>query len=859
MNKNKALFLILACLLTCYSCHKANAADGPKDHGQAVAATSTSHVDEKKAATSLGTNATPTSGPKAGEHAGMDKANDKTDEPPAMIDNIDGDAEEYNDPANDIVEQLVLVEEGISQVLAILEKLTGKTVLKEKIPDSKISLEIQQPMTRAEAILAIESVLALNNVATIDMGDGFIKAVVAKNTSSHAPELVDESLRDVVASQKAYSKFFTLKYLDAGEFNKLIKPMVTNGLSQVIHFQSSNSLLIVDTLANLQRIEEVVKRVDVPIDIKEEMYFHVLSNVKAASVVKCIRDICSRGSFKKYFSSNITIESDEPTNQLIIMAPSESLSVIKKIIKNLDVNKEPLTRTEVIRIKHGSAKEISELMRKIINEQRKQEDRVNSYKLAQQEAQAQRLQNSTATQTKSAANTPIQLDLGNNDGIGEHDIQFSSSLAIENDERSNSIIVYGTPSDILQVKSIVNKLDILLDQVRIEVVIAQVTLDKNQVSGLDSFNLSFVPGSGISVGNGGSSAGNSSTSGGNSGGSDSVTPSGSRGSEIGYGFYGADKHFSLSGNLRNFSLNSVFNKAKTDSNVKIMSAPTIVTTHNREAVIEVGESMPILESSISDSNTGGGIKSSITYKNVGIMLKVKPLIGNNGIIQLEIEQKIEKKVSEVEFSAAKQPVISTKHATSFVSVADMDVVVMAGLQEKITENGGGKLWLLGDLPLLGDTLFSSRKKRETTTELIIFIKPTIILQPQDEEGYLNKRILAAGVKKDFDNYNENGKFDDGEPFPNDTLFGLQLAELKRTQQEIDKREEKLYEEYLKDPENKKKKGRKWRTLRKKHLAKTNKAEQKKFETKRDRIRKAREANKNKKPDDHGKKASGTNK
>jgi hypothetical protein len=64
--------------------------------------------------------------------------------------------------------------------------------------------------------------------------------------------------------------------------------MITTGMSQVIHLQSSNSLLIIYTLTNLQRIEEVAKRVDVPIDIKEEIYFHVLNNVKAASVVKCV-------------------------------------------------------------------------------------------------------------------------------------------------------------------------------------------------------------------------------------------------------------------------------------------------------------------------------------------------------------------------------------------------------------------------------------------------------------------------------------------------------------------------------------------------------------------------------------------
>ncbi|MDR2735735.1 MAG: hypothetical protein LBB20_02780 [Puniceicoccales bacterium] len=768
MNRGKVLFLTILCFFAYTSSH---CADLDEDMDQL----DQQHEDNNPMA--------------AGEIGGDDAENSNDSDGSNGGNNTEAEVDDNtevdddSDPSNDIVEQLVLAEEGVNQVLSILEKLTGKTVLREKIPETKISLEIQQPMTRAEAILAIESLLALNGIAIIDMGDDFIKAVTAKNTSSNAPELVDDTLVDVVASQKAYSKFFTFSYLDAGDFNKLIKPLVTGSLSQVIHFQSSNSLLVIDSLANLQRIEEIVKRVDVPIDIKEEMYFHVLNNVKVSSVMKCIKDICNHGSFKKYFSNNTTIESDETTNQLIIMAPSESLSVIKRIITNLDVNKEPLTRTEVIRIKHGDAKDISEVMRKIIDEQRKQEDKANSYRLANLELQAQRNQNSAPVPPRFSIGMPNSADTSSANSIsnqlGEQDMQFSNSLAIEHDDRSNSIIVHGTPSDISRVKSIISKLDVLLDQVRIEVVIAQVTLDKGQVSGLDAFNVGFKP-------SGGSSGGSSGGEGGAEGASSSSDSSGGKGSEISYTIGGADSHFKLTGNLRNFSLDTVFGKAKTDSNIKIMSAPTIVTTHNREALIEVGESMPILESSVSDANTGGGVKTNITYKNVGIMLKVKPLIGNNGIIQLEIEQKIEKKIGEAVFSAGTQPIISTKHATSFVSVADMDVVVMAGLQEKIMENSGGKMWLLGDLPVVGDALFSSRRRKETTTELIIFIKPTIILQPQDEVGYLEKRLTAADLTQDMNSYIRNGKFKDGEPFPEDTLFGLQLAESRRKKREREK-------------------------------------------------------------------------
>jgi Flp pilus assembly secretin CpaC len=249
-----------------------------------------------------------------------------------------------------------------------------------------------------------------------------------------------------------------------------------------------------------------------------------------------------------------------------------------------------------------------------------------------------------------------------------------------------------------------------------------------------------------------------------------------------------------------------------------MSAPTIVTTHNKPAEISVGESRPFIESMVSDSNSGGGTKNNVNYKDVGLTLKVKPLIGNNGIIQMEIEQTVDKNIEVVNVGGMEQPVISKKHATSFVSVADMDVVVLAGLQEKNYDNSGGKIWLLGDLPLVGDLLFTSRTREEITTELIIFIKPTIILQPQDEAGYLEKRLEAANMKPDLEYYNNKGKFMDGEPFPNDTLFGLQLAEMKKRELEQERVREEQFAQYGDDPKSEVGKGREWRAFRKKKLA-----------------------------------------
>jgi type II secretory pathway component GspD/PulD (secretin) len=200
-----------------------------------------------------------------------------------------------------------------------------------------------------------------------------------------------------------------------------------------------------------------------------------------------------------------------------------------------------------------------------------------------------------------------------------------------------------------------------------------------------------------------------------------------------------------------------------------MSAPTIVTTHNREAIVEVGESRPIITSTAADQTNINVKRSEITYKNIGLKLKVKPFIGSNGVIQMEIEQVVEDKTEDVKINTEDQPVITRRQATSFVSVSNQEVIVMAGLQERKLTYNKGKIWGLGDLPVLGDLLFSSRSREEKTVELIIFIKPTIIAQPQDEQEYLEKRARTAGVYEDLIQYGEKGSFPSGSPFPSTTL------------------------------------------------------------------------------------------
>jgi general secretion pathway protein D len=483
---------------------------------------------------------------------------------------------------------------------------------------------------------------------------------------------------------------------------------------------------------------------------------------------------------KKYLS-NTTIDCDDSSNQLIVITPQENFHIIADIARQLDNKCELLLRSEVIRIKHGDSKKITDIVSGIIKEQRSRIEKENKMAFERQQAQMSAQGNlaSALAQAASGSRSNQQISNTYSDFISsqqlpggelgeEQTAQFSGNLTLSSDERSNLIIVYGTASDLSQVRNLIANLDVLLDQVRIEVIVAQITLNEGQQSGMDALNLGYNQGESYGQYKG------SKTIPAKDGGAPGTHEYKPVAYDVNFsgGFGESSSSGAFTGTLKNFALSTLFKKAKTDSNIKILSTPNLVTTHNRKANFKIGEERPFVDSSTQKDDKDAKERVNIIDKHVGLELTVMPLIGSNGIIQMEIEQKISKYDGDAAAGSVQAPIISDKQINSFISVANGDVIVLAGFKEKENSKSGGKLFLLGDIPILGDTLFTSRKRDEKVKELIVFIKPTIILHPQEEAAYLDKRLEVTNFKEDITCYKEMGDFPKNEPFPRDTIVGL---------------------------------------------------------------------------------------
>lgn len=598
-------------------------------------------------------------------------------------------------PENSNIGEIFFVDETLDQVLKILAEFTGKKILSaENLPNPVFNFDSQGTISREEAIVVIESLLSMNGIAVAEMGDRFLRIIPSGSLKNKSPDMIESPVVRLFPSEKMYSKLFRVKYMKWEDVTQLVNSRLSPGGAGVELYEANKSFILTDSLVNLQRIERLLLKLDIPSE--KEIIVYNLNYILAVDLKAKLETSVSE-SLNGFIEGSISIQADDRTNLIIIATDKVNVKFLEKLIKTYDVDTTPITSTEVVYIKHAESASIVSLIESIINSEK---------------------QNVTGIPTTGSVAPIASVDafqqgtlVAENDGK----LQFSEYLSLVADERSNSVVIYGTHKDITFVSALIADLDVLLAQVKIDVIIAEVTLTDEDSRGIESFGISYDE-------------------------NDEIRFNLNDGSDLGWNLEGTlEDIFLRSWTLSGFNMASVFDTAKRNSNVTVLSAPTLVTTHNREAIITAGESRPVITSSNTDS-TGLSTRSQVQFKDIGIQLKVKPLIGSNGIVQMEIEQTVESVVDEVLIDGNSQPVIGKREATSFVSVRSGEMIILGGLQETTVRNVKGKMAFLGKIPFLGSHLFSSNRDRSIRRELVIFIRPTVYFGHDDIKSDLDSHL-----------------------------------------------------------------------------------------------------------------------
>ena len=633
---------------------------------------------------------------------------------------------------SDQVGPVILRDETIAQVLDLMQRWTGKSILRpQALPASVYTLSLPASITRDEALLAIETLLNLNGIAVIQQGDKFLKVVPNLVAKAESPTLLTGSTLTLPPSGRIATKIYTLKHANAQEFiTQIISSLNTTLASPPVYFGRNNAFLITDSITNLQKIENLVAELDRPqLDLVVTKSY-TLKNAMATDLVNKLTAMLrtqavASGGAPFRLSTGTTFLADERTNRVLLMGSADQHDFFDKLIETLDQKSNPNTKTDVIFLRHADAQQVATLVTSLVTGQTTAAARAGN---TVRSATVNRTPTPVAPVAGAAGATTSQM------GADE----FSSNLTVLPDVRSNSVVVSGTNDDLRLLHDLIDKVDIVLPQVRIEVVIAEVKLSDNESNGFSTLGLTVQ--NGKLVGIGGSGAGFGVTG-------IPVTPvnpvlnTGQTIVNPAQGTLGANNSLSA-------TIGLVTTPRKGD--LKILSVPAITTTHNKEATLFVGESRPVITGS-SVAATTGQVTSTVSQRDIGITLKVLPLIGKDGAVQLQISQSVEDILGSTILDGNDQPIIGRRTTDSYVSAMSGEIVVLGGLQRTVTTKSTSRL---GPIPIIGDILGSSTTLEEKQ-ELVIFLRPYVLnssaVDNLDALGRVAGSANGPEVKKIIDN------------------------------------------------------------------------------------------------------------
>ena len=710
----------------------------------------------------------------------------------------------------DVIESFDYPNANIIDLIKAIGKLTGLNfIVDPTISNKKITIVAPSKITVAEAYKAFLSALAINGYTLIKAG-AFWKIQETKKALKDNTEIYSDGY--FPNTDQLITRIVKLKHIDAKEFSESIKYLLSQN-NQISHHSSSNSIIISDYGSVIERIMKIVYEMDIPgseenveiitiqhaaavhlADILKDILFKQSSGRKASRTFRgssrsLIRVPITSTQKKGLKSANIKISNiipDERTNSLVVSANEEGLLRVRELVKKLDTYVDP-ARTGgiyVYNVLYGTAEQIYNTLMGITG-------------------------NTTSSnrKTRSARSNPPNFGRTRFNNFGRSTTLSSSSPLFENvtilaDQNTNSLIISAKNKyDFERVKAVLRKIDVPKDQVFVQAIIVEMSVDKGEhweinlaqtFQGLSRFlNINGTPVAGFL--NKALSASPSTlhntqfgpglvlglpfkdflTQAGLSGGSTSQAEINKLISDANLS---EDRRTDILKEFARSSANSTVNQAlnysmfpllqilKSAGNINILSTPQITALDNVTASIEVGENAPV--GITSTSTTGAGFQNSVQREDVTLRLEITPRINpDSQTIQLDISQKFDdfstKRSTASELNAKAVHLIKRNIETKMV-LNNGETAVLGGLLVDKEVQNENKVPILGDIPILG-RLFKGSTISKEKKNLLVFITPTIIhgkSQKKDTKKLLGKKLedRIHFVKKHMAGRDPHGEF-----------------------------------------------------------------------------------------------------
>ena len=589
----------------------------------------------------------------------------------------------------------------IKEVITALAEIVGINYIIDPKVRGTVNIHTSGEIPVEGVLPILETIFEINNVATVKVGDIY-KIIPIKDAQKQPliPQL-EVTQDDLTSSDRIVLQIVPLRFVASQEMEKILKRFLGKG-GDIVNFQERNILIIVDTAANMQKLLTLIDTIDLSIFDTMHVRFYELEDSEAKDLAKELEDLFSALGLdtKKKKGGGGEIVRFIPIERLnIILAVSSMPDIFEKVsewIDKLDGVREELEEQIFIYfVENAKAIDIGDIIKELYGDKKKEREK----------KQPTRTSRTRTSKTK----TPVRKTTSKTGASAT-----TGEIKVVVDEVNNAVIVRATPQDYAQVLKTIKLLDIIPKQVLIEVLIAEVTLDKNTEFGVEwtfaSDSASLGGYKGIDR------AGQNFNLGGL--GLDLTQPVGASG--FTYGFASE----ALEAFLRAYAR---------ENEVKILSTPHILVADNTEAKIDVGEEVPIVTSEYTPTSVqvDTSLSRSIEYRDTGILLTVTPRINDKGLVTMEVNQEVSN-VSEQRLEGIDSPIILKRQAQTSLVVQDGRTIIIGGLirdQKEVTKEGIPYLY---KIPYLG-MLFGYTKEILKKTELIFLITPHVVQNLEEAE------------------------------------------------------------------------------------------------------------------------------
>ena len=569
--------------------------------------------------------------------------------------------------------------------------------------EGKVTLQTFNKIPVGDLYSVLEQILALNNVTVVKSGNfyRFLEAPDAakKPLSIHFAD--DPSIPD---KERMIIQIIPLQHISVESMRKIITPLLTTNAS-FIEVPETSNLMMIEMAYNVKRIVKVVQALDIDKLASSDIQLYKLRNADSEVMVKELEEIFSSMGYKEALGDSLSFLSLTRLNSILVVnAFDKILPTIEFWVNRLD---QPVSEgdvsTFVYYVQNGDSAALAGLLNGIFASSGSKETTTNTS-----------AGNKSATTTKanvSGASTPVTTEKSPTiETTGGISGDFEGEITILPDQDTNSLIIRTSPRNYPAILALINKLDLFPQQVLIEVLIVDLTIDETTETGLDF----AIKGS----------LGNSDVSG-------SISPSQDVATTLGTSLGTATSSFLQGGSFIIGQPDKIFAQLQlfaSDSKANVLANPILVTSDNKAANISITDEVPIVQEANTPSAGGAIVTATVEYRSVGIKLDITPKINSENFINLKINQEISSRGTDV----GDQPSFNTRQVNTEVVLKDNQVLIMGGLMRTDTTDTTTGVPVLKDLPYVGK-LFGSESTTLKKTELMIFITPHVISNSNDSE------------------------------------------------------------------------------------------------------------------------------